>query len=246
MLALLRLVLALTVMAAFARAEGAPGLAREIERVCEDADADALRATGFAERLACAAEEPAADADAEGKWSFDLTGYWTSKTPDDDAYGQAILRADRDALHLEARYNYEDFDTGSIFLGWTFAWSGEVEFSLVPMVGAVFGHTQGAAPGLELDLVWKILEFYAEAEYVFDTDGRDESFFYVWSEFTANPTAWLSFGIVVQLTAAYQTDTEVDWGPLLGLHVGPVTATVYVFNLDTDDPYVMIGVGVSF
>lgn len=243
------------VMATGTRAEAAPGgpLAREVERACEDSDAwvGALRGRNVAEQLACLAEQladaPPEEADTEEKaWAFDLTGYWTSKTPDDDAYGQAILRADRGALHLEARYNYEDFDTGSLFAGWTFAWSGEVEFSLVPMVGAVFGHTQGVAPGLELDLVWKILEFYAEAEYVFDTDGRDESFFYIWSEFTANPTEWLSFGIVVQLTAAYQTDTEVDWGPLLGLHVGLVTATVYVFNLDTDDPYVMIGVGITF
>lgn len=241
----LRLLLALTtVVVAGARAE--TGLAREVERACEEADAACLAAPSLDRLLACAAEaeEAPAEPDAEGKkWAFDFTGYWTNP-PGEDAYGSAILRADRDALHLEARYNYEDIDTGSLWAGWTFSWSGDVEFSLVPMVGGVFGHTQGVAPGLELDLIWKILELYVEAEYVFDAGGRDDSFFYVWSELTVSPTEWLSFGLVDQRTLVYDTDVEVDWGLLVAFHVRSVTATVYVFNLD--DPYVMIGVGVTF
>jgi hypothetical protein len=237
MLAPLRL---LFVLAAVAQAETG-AVAREVEAICRDGDIcrDALRRQPA--WLVCAEEE-----EAEAKtWAFDLTGYWTDP-PEDDAYGSAILRADRGPLHLEARYNYEGIDTGSVFAGWTFSWSGEVEFSLVPMLGAVFGHTQGVAPGLELDLTWKILEFYVEAEYVFDVEGTDDSFFYAWSELTASPVEWLSFGLVAQRTRVFDTDVDVDRGLLVRVYVKSVTATVYVFNLDTDDPYVMLGVGVSF
>ncbi|MCK6459169.1 MAG: hypothetical protein L6Q95_04660 [Planctomycetes bacterium] len=231
----------LLAFAATARAD----LARDVEAACKEATLDALRAP---RELLCAAgegEEGAPGEEDAEAWAFDLTGYFTDP-PDDDPYGSAILRADRGPLHLEARYNYEDLDTGSVWGGWTFAWSGEVEFSLVPMLGAVFGHTQGVAPGLEFDVVWKVLELYVEAEYVFDVDGTDDSFFYLWGEFTVNPTEWLSLGIVAQRTRAYDTDVEVDRGLLIGFHVRSVSATIYVFNLDQDDPYVMIGVGLSF
>jgi hypothetical protein len=244
----MRLLLALTAVTATGAWAETP-LASEVESACRDAGdlCDVLRGREVARQLACAAEDPTGSSDEEEalEWSFDLTGYWTNP-PDDDAYGSAIFRADHGALHLEARYNYEDIDTGSVWAGWTFSWSGDVEVSLVPMVGGVFGHTQGVAPGLEFDLAWKILELYFEAEYVFDAAGRDDDFFYMWTEFTVNPTEWLSLGLVAQRTRAYDTDVEVDRGLLVGFHVRSVTATVYVFNLDQDDPYVMIGVGVSF
>lgn len=227
-------------MATATDAGSAAALAREVESVCRDVD---LRRGRDASRwLRAAAEEPAEEAPS---WAFDLTGYYVDP-PDDDPYGSAILRADHGALHLEGRYNYEDLDTGSLWVGWTFSWSGAVEFSLVPMIGGVFGQTQGVAPGLELDLVWRILELYAEAEYVFDTGGEDDSYFYVWTELTVSPTEWLSLGLVAQRTRVFDTDVEVDRGLLVGFHVRSVSATVYVFNLDQDDPYVMIGIGVSF
>jgi len=243
-----RLLLALVaVTAAAPRTEAAGGLAREVDLVCGDAETlgDLLPARRLTEQLRCAAEAPEEADGEEKRWSFDLTGYWTNP-PDDKAYGSAILRADRGALHLEGRYNYEDIDTGSIWAGWTFTWSGAVELSLVPMAGAVFGHTQGVAPGLELDLSWKVLELYAEAEWVLDVEGRDDSFFYMWSELTVSPRKWVSLGLVAQRTRAFDSDVDVDRGLLLRFHVGQVTATGYLFDLDTDHPYAMVGIGISF
>lgn len=115
MLAPLRL---LFVLAAVAQAETG-AVAREVEAICRDGDVcrDALRRQPA--WLVCAEEE-----EDEGKtWAFDLTGYWTDP-PEADAYGSAILRADRGPLHLEARYNYEGIDTGSVFAGWTFVVGG--------------------------------------------------------------------------------------------------------------------------
>jgi hypothetical protein len=249
----MRLLFAVAVVASAAsRLDAETGLAREVQAVCRDAETwrDALRGSRLTEQLACAADAPE-EGDAERTepeekaWSFDLTGYWTNP-PKDEAYGSAILRADRGALHLEGRYNYEGIDTGSAWAGWTFTWSGAVELSLVPMAGVVFGHTQGVAPGLELDLTWKVLELYTEAEWAFDVGGRDESFFYMWTELTVSPKEWLGFGLVAQRTRVFDTAVDVDRGLLLRFHVRSVSVTGYVFDLDTDRPYVMVGVGISF
>ena len=240
----MRLLLMLTSMLATV-ASAEDSLAREVDRASKEPDLWGSGRDALKRLLSCAAEGEEPPAEEEKAWAFELTGYWVDP-PEEDSYGSAVLRADHGVLHLEARYNYEELNTGSIFAGRTFAWEGEVGFSVVPMLGAVFGHVQGVAPGLELDLTWKILEFYVEAEYVFDVEGTDDSYFYAWSELTASPWEWLSFGLVAQRTRVFDTDVEVDRGLLVGVYVGSVSATVYVFNLDTDDPYVMVGIGVSF
>ena len=62
---------------------------------------------------------PAADGEAPGEWSFSAATY-VYQVRDDDNYAQPTFIADRDWLHLEARYNYEDLRTGSVWLGYNF------------------------------------------------------------------------------------------------------------------------------
>src|SRR4030095_2034127 len=111
-----------------------------------------------------------------------------------------IVYADRGALHLEARYNYEDLETASLFAGWTFEPDLGQEAgraaALTPMLGAVAGQTDGIAPGLELDVGWRRIAWYAEMEYLFDAHDRDDDFFYEWSTLMYGFTDWLSAGIV--------------------------------------------------
>ncbi len=75
--------------------------------------------------LACAAPDsgdapsPPSPASAPG-WAFSATGMYYFP-PDQDNFLLVIGTADRGSLHLEARYNYEALDTGSLFAGWTFS-----------------------------------------------------------------------------------------------------------------------------
>lgn len=48
----------------------------------------------------------------EPDWSYSVLAY-TYIVPDDANYVQPTFIADRDRLHLEARYSYEDRKTGS-------------------------------------------------------------------------------------------------------------------------------------
>ena len=79
-------------------------------------------------------------------WSF----YASASTyilPDDPDYVQPAFTADRGWLHLEGRFNYEDRDTGSAWFGYNFSVGDTVTLEFTPMIGAVFGTTDGIAPG---------------------------------------------------------------------------------------------------
>ena len=125
-----------------------------------------------------------------------------------------MLTADHDTLHLEARYNYEGQRTGSLWLGHNFSVGKKVTLDATPMMGGVFGNLNGIAPGLEVTVSYKKLEFYSANEYIFDTDTKDGNFFYTWTQLTYTPVKWFTVGYVVQRTRAYTTPLEVQRGPL--------------------------------
>lgn len=190
------------------------------------------------------AQGPVPPPPAEPAWTWSMS-FYTIDPPDDDVYAATILRADRGSLHLEGRYNYEDLDTGSFWVGRSYGWTDEVSGQVVPMVGLVAGDTDGAALGLELDAQWHQVSLYSESEYLFDFDDADDNFFYCWNELGFAATDWLTVGLVGQRTRVYDTDLEVDRGFLIGVEKGPITFTLYWFNPDRDDPYVALWLGLS-
>ena len=181
----------------------------------------------------------------ERAWSFSvsLAGYLVQGSHD---YAQPTLSADRDWLHLEARYNYEALETGSAWMGYNFSVGDKVTLDFTPMLGGVFGDLNGVAPGYEFTLSWWKLELYSEAEYVFDLGDSSGKFFYTWSELSLAPVDWLRFGFVVQRTKSYQTELDVQRGLLVGFNDQKVDFTTYLFNPDQDKPTVVLAVGVTF
>jgi len=155
----------------------------------------------------------------------------------DEDFALGIAAADRGPLHLEARYNYEALETWSLWAGWNWSTGETVELQLTPMLGAVFGDVDGIAPGLELSLVWGMLDYYLESEAVFDLDEGEESFTYGWSELAVSPLDWLRVGVVGQRTRVYETDREVQRGVLAQFVLGPSTLGLYWFDPGDDDAF---------
>jgi hypothetical protein len=193
---------------------------------------------------------------AEQEWSFSLSvsGY---VVPGDRNYAQPTFTADRGWLHLEARYNYEDLDTGSAWVGYNLNLGdvlarynmslGEtVGLQVTPMVGGVFGRTTGIAPGYRATLSWWRLDLYSEGEYVFDTGDASGDFFYTWSELGISPVAWLRAGVAVQRTQAYRTDVDVQWGLFAGTSYRMLSFAAYVFNLGRGSPTIVLSSGIRF
>jgi hypothetical protein len=82
------------------------------------------------------------------RWSFSASAY-AYFVPDSREYVQPTFTADRDWLHLEARYNYENIETGSAWVGYNFSGGKKLEWELTPMLGGVFGNTTGIVPRLQ-------------------------------------------------------------------------------------------------
>lgn len=177
-------------------------------------------------------------------WNFntDINAYFFS----DDFILLPIFKADKNKLHLEARYNYEDIETFSVWGGYNFSGGNEFEYTLTPMLGGVAGLTKGVAPGIEMTFSYKGFELYTEGEYLFDLASTENSFFYNWVDFTYSPKDWLWFGISGQRTRLYKTDLDLQRGLLIGGGLKNWELTGYLYNLGFDEPFVLLTLSVHF
>lgn len=202
-----------------------------------------LRAPALVAALLLAGED--APAEEEGAWAFTASAaaYFV---PEDQDYLQPTVTADRGSLHLEARYQYEDADTTSLWAGYGFGLGETVTFEGTVQLGAVLGATEGIAPGYKATLAWWELSWYSEGEYVFDTHDSASDFFYAWSELAWAPADAVRFGLVGQRTKVYATERDIQRGVFLGFSGKRADFTTYVFNPDDDAPTVVVALAFSF
>jgi hypothetical protein len=163
---------------------------------------------------------------SDTKWEFSLSTF-TFLAQHARDYANPNFTADRDWLHLEARYNYEELKTGSVWLGWNFSTGKKLKFEATPMLGGVFGDITGIAPGYTITIRYKQFELSTQGEYFFDAGTSSGNFFYSWSELSASPADWLRLGIVVERTQASGFSSDVRRGPLIGFRYKEVNLTTY-------------------
>jgi hypothetical protein len=192
-----------------------------------------------------ASGSPNTNAPDANQWSFSLTVYGYL-VPHDTSYGSPIFAADRQWLHLEARYNYENQQTGSLWAGYNLSFGDKLVLEVTPMLGAVFGKTTGIAPGCNVALTYKRIEFSSECEYVLDTRNKSGNFFYSWNELSYSPVDWLRAGLVAQRTRAYHTPLDVQRGFLAGFSHNRFEFTTYVLNVGWTDPTAILMLSFRF
>ena len=190
-------------------------------------------------------DKPKDTAAATPSWEFAITAYPTDVRGGEN-YTSAIASADRGSLRLEARYNYESIGARSAFVGWTFSGGDEFTWEVRPLLGGVWGTTQGFVPALEASLAWKKLDFYVEAEYVRDSGEHTNSYFYAWSELGFQPVEWLRVGMAAQRTRAYGGDRDLQRGPFAQVTWGPVTIGGFWFNPGSKDQVFVGSIGATF
>ncbi len=156
-----------------------------------------------------------------------------------------VYSIDKDWLHMEARYNYENMNTFSAWFGYTISGGKNFQYSFIPMFGGVIGNSMGIAPGLELTLAFKGFQLYSELEYLFEFRSKEEDFFYQWTDFTYSPANWIWFGLSAQRTKHYQTDRKFQRGMLLGGGYKWFGLSGYLYDLSTDDPFIIVSLIVN-
>lgn len=163
----------------------------------------------------------------------------------DDFLFLPIYAVDKDRLHIEARYNYEDTNTFSGWLGYNFRGGNNFEYTITPMLGGIIGNTNGIAPGFELYFVFHRFEFSSQSEYVFNFQNSQNKFFYNWTEITWSPKDWCWLGMSFQRTRLYETDLDFQYGFLAGGGYKWIGLSTYLFNIHTDDPLFVISLSVD-
>jgi len=203
--------------------------------------------------LLCASLLPLASWAQAGSEAADHIPAWTASAsvmaywlPDDDMFTAPTLLIDRGKLHLEARYNYENLNTASVWLGYNTRFGHNISVNFTPMLGVVSGDTNGIAPGYHLTVDWRAFEFYSEAEYVLDRDDHSDSYFYSWSEAAWSPVDWLRVGLAAQRTRVYKSDRDIQRGVFIGVSLSAISLNAYVFNPDQDDPTYVASLAVEF
>jgi hypothetical protein len=186
-----------------------------------------------------------ADETAETEWecSLSTSTYLVQHGRD---YVNPNLVADRDWLHLEARYNYEAIKTGSLWLGYNFGFGKKLAFEATPMFGGVFGDITGLAPGYTISISYEPIEFFTQGEYFFDAGNRSGNFFYSWSELSCAPVTWFRAGIVLDRTKALGSNFEIRRGPLVGFKYKKVDPTAYWLSPGSRDATFIFTVALNF
>ncbi|HZZ93768.1 MAG TPA: hypothetical protein VFE23_14500 [Usitatibacter sp.] len=180
------------------------------------------------------------------EWEFALTVQ--PATPrGGDTITSVVGTADAGSLHLEARYAYEQKDSRSAFVGWTFSGGGEaVKWEMTPIVGGGWGPMQAFIPGFEASLAWRRLDAYVEAEFVRDTHARTNDYNYAWSEIGFHATEALRVGAAGQRTRAYEVARDLQRGPFVQYAWKHVTLGAFWFNPGSSEQVFVGSVGVSF
>jgi hypothetical protein len=181
----------------------------------------------------------------ETKWEFSLSTF-TYLAQHARDYVNPNFTADRDWLHLEARYNYEDLKTGSIWIGYNFSAGKKLKFEVTPMLGGVFGDITGIAPGSTITVRYRSIELSTQAEYFFDAGTRSGDFFYSWSELSSSPADWFRLGVVVERTQASGSNSDVRRGPLVGFKYKEVELTTYWLGPGSSEAKFVFAVTANF
>lgn len=166
--------------------------------------------------------------------------------PEEDFYVMPIAAGDRGSLHLEARYNYEDFRSFSFFTGCIFTTGKKDQLEVIPLLGGIIGNRLGIVPGVEIDILWNHFEFYSEAEYVFDLRSRESNFFYNWAESRYYLGSWLLLGVTSQQIREVTGGWLVENGFLAGLNFSSCSGLVYLFNPGSENRFAVFTVVLLF
>lgn len=178
-------------------------------------------------------------------WAFDVeaNNYFF---PGSEYIFLPVFHADKNWLHLEARYNYEDLKTFSGWVGYNVEGGNKVTYNITPMAGLVAGQTRGVAAGIEFTLTAGKLEWYSESEYVWDTADKTYNFFYLWSDLTYSLTENFWLGVSAQRTRLYKTELDLQRGFIVGGGLKNWELTSYFYNPHLSNHFFLVTLSVAF
>ena len=151
-------------------------------------------------------------------------------------------------LHLEMRFDYEDFYTVSVFAGykWENDTAANIQITAIPMAGIATGRTNGFLPGLELNIAYKSYTLYSENEYMLNFQGYKNDYFYSWTQFNRDVLKNVKAGVLAQSLRWYKTNFAIQRGIYAEYNKSLFTFDIYYFNLFTSSHFMMASASINF
>ena len=107
---------------------------------------------------------------------------------------------------------------------------GDFSYAITPMAGIAYGDTKGFLPGLEITAAYGKFNLYSENEYLLDFKGRENNFFYSWTQLCAGIFKNFQAGIVAESLRLYKTKFDIQKGVYAEYAPGNFIVDVYCLN----------------
>ncbi len=117
--------------------------------------------------------------------------------------------------YLEARYNYENKKTVSLYFGKSYEHDKKLYYEFIPMIGLVYGQMKGISPGFNLKIDYKRFTSSTQCQYTYDLEDQYNSFFWDWSNFYIKVNKNIALGCAVQINSSKSGDNYTNFSPAL-------------------------------
>lgn len=153
-----------------------------------------------------------------------------------------VYYQDNKGWYGEARFNYEEAQTFSLYAGKTFSKNDALSFSFTPVAGLVWGQLKGGSIGANLTLDYRILSFSSAWQYTFSREDQRSDFFFAWSELGAQVTESIYAGLAIQQTRNFGEAVHWDPGLEIGFLIQKWTFPIYIFDPTGNSRHFVLGV----
>jgi hypothetical protein len=144
--------------------------------------------------------------------------------------------------YAEVRYNYDNLQTFSVYLGKTFSKERRVSYSLTPRLGVLTGLYNGAAVGLNTEITYKTFTFCSQTQYNISSENVCRNFLFSWSELYCQPADCFFAGLSLQQTQLHRTSMLTEPGLLIGLSFRQFRFPLYAFRPFQSEMYFVAGI----
>ena len=150
-------------------------------------------------------------------------------------------------LYTEVRYNYEELNSVSLYIGKNVTEVGKLSYTVIPIIGVVVGRFKGGSVGLNASVEYSKFFFATQSQYTLSIDKENYSdFYFTWSELGYQPLKWVYVGLTVQQTYLQRVETlYTEPGFVLGFSLGKFTLPLYVFNPLRNTNYFVLGLNLK-
>jgi hypothetical protein len=144
-------------------------------------------------------------------------------------------------FYTELRYNYEEVNTFSMYMGKTFLMGAKKNLSITPMLGWSAGEFEGVTLSGRSAIEWGDFFVSTEAQYSKSLNTTSASFIFSWTE--AGISLGKNFFTGLSLQTTMEKDIKsIEPGFLMGFETGKLCVPVYFFNPFSTRSYIIIGI----